>query len=193
MDFAAGIEVFDGLPAIVIERFDRTPRSRPEACSYEAGRAMPGIRLNAIMGMGSSPHAHDSGKTLCSGKVGPMNIDRNLRTRTRLLLAVPIAAAAFSLAACSGAAERPSAADLAAGITTIFDDGAEAGDIPQETRDLFDEEAVNCIADYLLDSEISDKDLANLADGKDVQTSQEANQLVQSTMSQASMECITAE
>lgn len=114
-----------------------------------------------------------------------MNIDRNLRTRTRLLLAVPIAAVALSLAACSGAAERPSADKLATGINKILDDGG--------LGDQFTDEQVDCIADALVDSKISDQDLANLADGKDVQTSQEAKTLVTQEMSEATATCLTAE
>ncbi|SJN46626.1 hypothetical protein FM104_15105 [Microbacterium esteraromaticum] len=110
-----------------------------------------------------------------------MNIDRNLRTRTRLLLALPIAVAAFSLAACSSPAERPSSDDLSSGIQKILDDGG--------LGDQFNDEQVSCISDELIDSKISDQDLQNIADGKDVQTNQEAKDLVSKEMSEAVVTC----
>ncbi|GAB3595835.1 hypothetical protein [Microbacterium tumbae] len=112
-----------------------------------------------------------------------MNIDRNLRTR--LLAVLPVAALAFSLTACGGAAaERPSVPELSEGITTILDDAGIA--------DQFDDASIDCISEALIASEISDQDLANLAEGKDEQTSQEAFDLVQSEMTTATQECLTA-
>jgi hypothetical protein len=112
-----------------------------------------------------------------------MNIDRNPRTRNRLLMALPVAALAFTLAACSGGAQRPSVPELSEGITPILDDYGIGGQI--------DESGVDCISEQLIASEISDQDLANLADGKDEQTSQEAYDLVQSEMTAAVQECVT--
>lgn len=114
-----------------------------------------------------------------------MNIDRNLRSRTsRLLLALPVAALAFSLAACSGAAaERPTSEELSTGIQKILDDGG--------IGDQFTEGQVSCIADALLDTSISDEDLANIADGRDVQTSEDAKALVTQEMGSAVTECAT--
>ncbi|WP_243229609.1 hypothetical protein [Microbacterium sp. CIAB417] len=115
-----------------------------------------------------------------------MNTDRKLRTR--LLSAVPIAALAFSLAACGApAAERPSTEELSEGITTILEDqGLTVGD--GEDAQLTPDQ-VDCISGELLDSEISDQDLANLAEGKDEQTSQDAFNLVQTTMTEAVQTC----
>lgn len=115
-----------------------------------------------------------------------MNIDRKLRSRpARLLLALPVAALAFSLAACSGAAERPSTSELSAGINQIFEDGGIGGQ--------FTDEQITCISELLLDSELSDQDLANIAEGNDVQTDQAAYDLMQDEMTTAAQECLTAE
>lgn len=115
-----------------------------------------------------------------------MNVDRNLRTRTsRLLLALPVVAVALSLAACSAPVERPSSDKVADGIQQIFEDGG--------LGDSFTEAQITCIADMLVDSDVSDQDLANIADGKDVQTSAEAAKLVEEEMTVAAQECLTAE
>lgn len=112
-----------------------------------------------------------------------MNIDRNLRTR--ILMALPIAAVALSLAACGGAAERPSVEAVSEGMTTILEDGGQG--------DVLTGEQIDCVAEALHSSEISDQDLANIADGKDLQTSEEAQELVTSTMSDAVVDCASAE
>lgn len=122
-----------------------------------------------------------------------MNIDRNLRARTsRILMALPIAAVAFSLAACAGSAgpggdgsDRPSADELSTGITTILEDGGQGG--------ILTEEQIDCIADEFVDSEVSDEDLKNMAGGEDLQTSEEAKTLVTSTMQEAIETCAPAE
>lgn len=115
-----------------------------------------------------------------------MNIDRNLRSRTsRLLLALPVAALAFSLAACSGGAQRPTSDELATGITKIFDEGG--------IGDQFTDEQISCIADHPVDSDLSDQDLANIAEGKDVQTDQAAYDLMEKEMTEAGTTCITGE
>jgi hypothetical protein len=115
-----------------------------------------------------------------------MNIDRKLRTR--LLTALPIAALALTLSACGGAAaERPSTGELSEGITTILEEGGYVigdGEDAQITT-----AQVDCISDALIASEISDQDLSNLAEGKDEQTSQEAYDLVSTTMQEAVTTC----
>lgn len=110
-----------------------------------------------------------------------------LRTPTRLLLALPIAAVAISLAACSGvgAVTRPTADELSSGIATILEDAGQG--------DVLTTEQVDCVAAEFLDSEVSDKDLQNLAEGKDEQTSEEAKDLVSQTMSEAAVTCSSAE
>lgn len=115
-----------------------------------------------------------------------MNSDRKLRTR--LLIAVPIAALAFSLAACGGsAAERPSTDELTEGVTVILEDGGIA--VGDAEDDQLTTAQVDCISDELIASDISDQDLANLAEGKDEQTSEEAFDLVQTTMTEAVQTC----
>lgn len=111
-----------------------------------------------------------------------MTLNRNLRTRpARLVMALSIAAAAVTLSACGGGAERPTADQLSSGIATIFEDAGQA--------DLLTDEQLDCVAEHFLDSEVSDQDLANIAEGKDLQTSQEAKDLVTSTMQDSIVEC----
>lgn len=113
-------------------------------------------------------------------------MNRNLSTRARLLLTLPIAAAAISLAACGGAAGggdsvRPSADELSDGIAMILQDAGQAG--------ILTDDQIDCVADAFLASDVSDQDLANLAAGKDEQTSQDANALVTDTMAEAITTC----
>ncbi|MGF6822212.1 putative small lipoprotein YifL [Microbacterium sp. ZKA21] len=111
-----------------------------------------------------------------------MNTDRKLRNR--LLSAVPIAALAFSLAACGGAAvERPSAEEVAEGWTKIIDDAGQS--------DLYTDDIILCLSEALVDSEISDEDLANIADGKDIQTSTDAQELLTQVVTEAAPKCAT--
>ena len=82
-----------------------------------------------------------------------MNIDRNLRSRTsRLLLALPIAAVALSLAACSGAVERPSAEKVATGLQQVLED--------QGVGDALPEDVMLCLSEALVDSDASNETLA---------------------------------
>lgn len=113
------------------------------------------------------------------------NNDRSRRA-SRLLMALPIAALAFSLAACSGigASQRPSQDDLADGMAKIWESDPS-------TADLFTAEQNDCLAEELLKSEISDQDLANLANGEDKQTSAEARDLVSSEIQDAAKVCVT--
>ncbi|GGD62966.1 hypothetical protein [Microbacterium murale] len=119
-----------------------------------------------------------------------MNIDRNLRSR--ILMTLPIAAVALSLAACaggpgggSGGSDRPSADELSTGITKILEDSGQS--------DLLTADQVDCIAGEFLDSEVSDQDLKNMAGGEDLQTSEEAKQLVTTTMQEAVTTCAATE
>jgi len=116
-----------------------------------------------------------------------MNIDRNLRSR--ILMTLPIAVVAISLAACAGgpgggsggSSDRPSAEELSTGITTILEDSGQG--------DLLTADQVDCIAGEFLESEVSDQDLKNMAGGEDLQTSEEAKQLVTTTMQDAVGTC----
>ena len=108
-------------------------------------------------------------------------MNRNLRTRTRLLLAVPAIVVAASLTACSGGAQRPSTDELSDGLSTIFEDAGQG--------DLFTDDQLDCVADEFLASDVSDQDLANLAEGKDLQTSEDAKTLVTETMTTAITTC----
>ncbi|MFE6735214.1 hypothetical protein [Microbacterium sp. NPDC057650] len=108
-----------------------------------------------------------------------MNSDRILRTRTsRLLLALPAAVIAFSLAACSAPA-RPSVDDLSSGIQKIVGGSTVTDAI------------ADCMAKELLDSKASDSDLANLASGKDA-VSKEGKDLIQTVLTDSMEKCATA-
>ena len=111
-----------------------------------------------------------------------MNSDRKLRTR--LLTAVPIAALAFSLAACSTPVERPTPEVVAAGYQKIID--------ANDQGVLYTDAMVLCLSEAMVDSEISDQDLANIAAGKDEQTSTEAQNLITQVITEAAPECTTA-
>lgn len=126
--------------------------------------------------MDTSPHRAGPwpGHTVC-------HMNSNLATRTRVLLALPIAAVAFSLAACSGGSERPSTGELSDGISTILEDAGQGG--------ILTDDQLECVAEAFLDSDVSDQDLANLAAGKDEQTTEEAKTLVTETMSEAGAAC----
>ncbi|MFJ4223001.1 hypothetical protein [Microbacterium sp. NPDC089695] len=113
--------------------------------------------------------------------------DRNLRPATRILMALPIAALAFSLAACGGAAvERPSAEDVSDGLMKVLED--------QGMGDALTEPIIMCLSEALVDSEVSDETLATIAKGDaEAQTSQDDYDLVQSTITDAAMDCASAE
>lgn len=111
--------------------------------------------------------------------------DRKLRPSSRLLLALPIAAVAFSLAACGGPAERPSAEEVSDGLMKVLED--------QGAGDALTEPTVLCLSEALVDSEVSNETLAAIAKGEDRQANQEDYDLVQSTITDAGPDCITAE
>ncbi|MCK2023923.1 hypothetical protein KZC52_13370 [Microbacterium sp. kSW2-24] len=112
-----------------------------------------------------------------------MNFDRKLRTRSRLLLALPAAALALSLAACGGAS-RPSQADVASGLTQYFEDAGQG--------DILNEKAADCFAGYLVDSELSNETLNYLANGEDKQANQDDYTLVQKVLTDNMEECLAA-
>ena len=109
------------------------------------------------------------------------NLDRNLRTPARLLMALPVAALALSLAACGGAPERPTADEVAAGYQKIVEEAGQT--------DIYTDDLIQCLAEAMVDSEISDQDLANIAEGKDVQTSVESQELLTKVVTEAAPKC----
>lgn len=110
-----------------------------------------------------------------------MNTDRSPRIATRLLAVLPIAAIAFSLAACS-APERPSAKEVATGYHKIVKDAGQEGQYPDGM--------IECLADAMVKSDISDQDLANIAQGKDEQTSTESQTLLTKVVTEAAPGCM---
>jgi hypothetical protein len=108
-----------------------------------------------------------------------MNIDRNLRTPARMLLAVPVAALALSLAACS--VSRPSVDQVSDGLTKFFES--------QGQGDVFSEDAADCFAGYLVDSDLSNETLDYIAQGKDQASSTEDATLTQKILQDNYDEC----
>lgn len=125
--------------------------------------------------------------SLCANTLVCMKLnDRNLRPASRLLLALPIAAVALSLAACGGPAERPSAEDVSDGLMKVLED--------QGMGDTLTEPMVLCLSEALVDSEVSNDTLAAIAKGdQNAQTNQDDFDLVQSTITEAGPDCVTAE
>ena len=104
------------------------------------------------------------------------------RSQRALALAAGVSATALVLTACSGGgAGRPSADELSDGIASILEEAGQG--------DALTDEQLDCVADAFLESEVSDQDLANLAEGKDLQTSQDAKDLVSQTMAESFTTC----
>lgn len=110
-----------------------------------------------------------------------MNFDRKLRTRSRLLLALPAAALALSLAACGGAS-RPSEAQVADGLTKYFEEAGQG--------DIFTADAASCFSGYLVDSDLSNETLNFLANGEDKQANQDDYDLLQEILTDNMEECL---
>lgn len=109
--------------------------------------------------------------------------DRNLRPATRLLLAVPVAALALSLAACGGPS-RPSEADVASGIQKVFEG--------TPTADAMTDEVATCFAEALVDSDLSNETLTYIANGEDKQKNQEEKDLTTQILQDKQEECLPA-
>ena len=106
--------------------------------------------------------------------------DRNLRTPARLLMALPIAALAFSLAACGGSA-RPTTDQVADGIQQVYED--------QGLPDAISDDAATCFAEALVDSELSDETLGYIADGEDKQKNEEEKAMTTQILTDKQEEC----
>lgn len=111
-----------------------------------------------------------------------MNIDRKLRTPNRILMALPIAALAFSLAACGGAA-RPTADQVSEGLTTYLED--------QGIGDAVPDTAADCFAGYLVDSDLSNETLNHIANGEDLASSTEDRDLTTKILTDNAEECLS--
>ena len=112
-----------------------------------------------------------------------MNIDSATpRTRTaRLLMALPVAALAFSLAACSGPT-RPSVDEVAGGISQIYEE--------QGLGDQFTDDMATCFAEALVESDLSNETLSYIADGEDKQKNVEERDLTEKILTDKQAECI---
>lgn len=111
--------------------------------------------------------------------------DRKLRPTSRLLMTLPIAALAFSLAACAGAAPRPAAEDVADGLQKVLED--------QGMGDTLTDPVVLCLSKALVDSKVSDATLNAIAKGdKSVQSDAKEGSLVQEAITGVAADCATA-
>lgn len=106
--------------------------------------------------------------------------DRTPRTRSRILLALPIAALAFSLAACGGSA-RPTTDQVADGIQQVYED--------QGLPDAISDDAATCFAEALVDSDLSDETLGYIADGEDKQKNEEEKAMTTQILTDKQEEC----
>ncbi|CAH0253771.1 hypothetical protein SRABI76_03309 [Microbacterium oxydans] len=91
-----------------------------------------------------------------------------IRPSARLLMALPIAALAFSLAACGGDA-RPTSDQVAEGIQKVFED--------QGQSDVVTADVASCLADELVESDLSNETLSYIAGGEDRQKNEEEKAL----------------
>ncbi len=107
--------------------------------------------------------------------------DRNPRA-SRILLALPVAALAFSLAACGGSA-RPTADQVSDGLDEFFTSQGQT--LPDGAAD--------CFAGYLVDSELSDETLTYLANGEDKQKNEEEKALTTKIVTDNRDECLAAD
>ncbi|WP_336500110.1 hypothetical protein [Microbacterium paraoxydans] len=100
----------------------------------------------------------------------------------RLLAIVPAAALAFSLAACAGES-RPSVDDVADGIQKVFEG------TPQE--EAMTDDAATCLAEALVDSDLSDETLGYIADGEDKQRDEADKALTTQIIQDNLQDCVT--
>lgn len=103
---------------------------------------------------------------------------------SRSLIAISFAALALSLTACAGE-PRPTADEVADGIYEIFEE--------QGQSDVITEDVSQCLAEKLVDSDVSDETLQYIADGKDQQKDEDDKELVTKILTSAETECIPAE
>jgi hypothetical protein len=119
--------------------------------------------------------------SLCTNILMSMKLnDRNLRPATRLLMALPVAALAFSLAACGGPS-RPSADDVADGIQKVYTD--------MGMGDAMTDDVAQCFAEKLVDSDLSNETLNYIANGEDKQSSEEDKDLTTKILTDNIQEC----
>lgn len=107
-----------------------------------------------------------------------MYTDRKLRIPNRILMALPIAALAFSLAACSGAS-RPTVDQVSAGLADALEE--------QGLGDALPDTAADCFAGYLVDSDLSNESLNHIANGDDLVASEDstlAQQIIQDNLAE---------
>ncbi len=104
------------------------------------------------------------------------------RRGLRLLAIVPAAALAFSLAACAGES-RPSVDDVADGIQQVFQGTAQ--------EDAMTDEAATCLAEALVDSDLSNETLGYIADGEDKQRDEADKALTTQIIQDNLQNCVT--
>lgn len=107
--------------------------------------------------------------------------DRKPRPLSRLLLAVPVAALALSLAACGGSS-RPSADDVADGIQKVYED--------QGLGEVMTDDVASCFAEALVDSDLSNETLTYIAGGEDKQKNEEEKAMTTQIFQDRQEECL---
>ncbi|MFE6735215.1 hypothetical protein [Microbacterium sp. NPDC057650] len=100
----------------------------------------------------------------------------------RLLLVLPAAAIAFSLAACSAPAARPSVDDVSAGIQKAAKSTSSS--------EVFTDKVSDCVAKELVDSKISDGALNTIAEGKEPKGADD-QKLITKVLNDAAKTCLT--
>ncbi|MFE6997125.1 hypothetical protein ACFVAE_14255 [Microbacterium sp. NPDC057659] len=101
----------------------------------------------------------------------------------RLLLVLPAAAVAFSLAACSAPAARPSVDDVSAGIQKVAKSTGSS--------EVFTDKVADCVAQELVDSKASDASLVIIAEGKEP-TDADDQKIITTVLNDAAKTCLTA-
>ncbi|WP_312674971.1 hypothetical protein [Microbacterium sp.] len=104
------------------------------------------------------------------------------RRGLRLLAIAPAAALALSLAACAGES-RPSVDEVADGIQKVFEG------TPQE--EAMTDDAATCLAEALVDSDLSDETLVYIADGEDKQRDEADKALTTQIIQDNLQDCVT--
>lgn len=107
---------------------------------------------------------------------------QKLSAAQRLLVTLPIAALALSVAAC-GSAPRPTADQVADGLSQYFEDQGVGG--------MFDDDAAMCIAEVFVDSDLSNATLDSIAKGEDKQVGSDERDLLETVLQENATDCIS--
>lgn len=96
-------------------------------------------------------------------------------------MALPLAALAFSLAACGGPS-RPTSDQVADGLQKVFTE--------QGQSDLVTDDVASCLADKLVESDLSNETLGYIAAGEDRQKNESDKALTTQIISDNVQDCM---